>query len=142
MISNRKNVQPYLSLGSALFIVTLTDLIIVEGVFRPLQAWNLIWRWHLVFFLMFLTFTALLGLAYRKLILFSALTGIYLFLGIEDTLYYLLRDLSLPAKYLGITLLGVYEPSTLQVLAMNIVGGALIILCLTLNNKRKEKNLC
>ena len=49
--------------------------------------------------------------------------------GIEDTMFYALQS-TLPARYIGVEILGVWQPSLATALAFNLLG--LILICLFL----------
>jgi hypothetical protein len=49
--------------------------------------------------------------------------------GIEDTMFYLLQ-FKLPVRYVGVEILGVWEPSFATALTFNLLG--LVLICLLL----------
>ena len=116
--------------------LTLLDIIVVEGYYRPLEAWDRIWVWHVIYRTVFMLTPLFFAYCLKSFVPLA--TWIYFLFGLEDTAFYLLQG-SLPVKYLGIHVLGVWEPSMVQVLQLNFVG-LIIILVFTLTNWRLYVN--
>ena len=107
-----------------LFIMTLVDIVIVETLFRPTQAWQDIWIWHYFYVPLQFIIPLLVAWYFKSMIPTSAL--LFWHFGIEDTLFYAAQGY-LPEKYWGVEMLGLYEPSLIQGLIINSFGIILIL---------------
>ena len=110
----------------AFLLLTVLDLIVVEGYYRPNQAWSSIWIWHGVYLILYVGTSIAMSIKLRS---FMPLAIIVAFVfGIEDTVFYMLQ-FTLPARYLGVEILGIWQPSLTTGLAFNLLGLILIGLC-------------
>jgi hypothetical protein len=121
----------------ACLAITLTDIVVVEAYYRPLQDWGNIWQYHAFVFLP-LGLVLFAFCAKRNIWEGLAFAG-FMFFGLEDTLFYLLNPSfglrgQMPPKYWGVTILGVNEPSLLQIAVINVIGLALILALLKARN--------
>lgn len=118
--------KPFILLGSTLLFLTVIDILMVETVFSPLEAWSLIGFWHLTYFIII---SATLLLLYHTTKKSWYLVGGVLFFmfGLEDTLFYALQG-EQPEVYTGVSVLGVWEPSRTTVYLINLAGVLLIYL--------------
>ena len=107
------------------FILTLLDIIVVESYYRPSQAWDRIWVWHMIYRTIFII-TPLVG-SYFSRSLVPLVTLFFFLFGLEDTLFYALQGY-LPLQYSGISVLWFWEPSLNLVLQMNFLGLTAILL--------------
>ena len=95
---------------------------LLSGMLLPRNLWSSTlfadYHWFLFFGLQ-VTLPVLLATVLRNAapMVISVLT----LFGVEDTLYYLLQGY-LPSHYSGVAILGIYEPSLLLVLGINVVG--------------------
>lgn len=102
--------------------LTLLDIIVVESYYGPRGAWDRIWLWHYVYAVLWISLPLVLCVRLRRILPASVVVA-FLF-GIEDTAFYLLQLRS--PVYLGVAILGIWEP-TLQIgLALNLLGLAVI----------------
>ncbi len=105
------------------FVLVVLDIAVVESIFRPFKLWNAIWMWYIVF----ATLVIVLPIAVciwmqTHLPLYIPLLNAF---GLEDTAFYLLQ-LQLPTYYVGVSILGIWEPNRYTVLMLNLVGVALV----------------
>ena len=114
---------------TALFflLLTLLDIIVVESYYRPTGAWSSIWLWHSIYFILYVGIPILMSLRLRSLIPLSIIIAFTF--GIEDTMFYALQS-TLPARYIGAEILGVWQPSLATALTFNLLG--LVLICLFL----------
>ena len=110
-------------------LLTVLDIIVVEGYYRPNQAWSNIWIWHEIYFILYLATSVAMSLKLRSFIPLAIIVA-FIF-GIEDTVFYMLQ-FTLPARYLGVEILGVWEPSLTTGLAFNLLGLIVIGFCQSL----------
>jgi hypothetical protein len=113
--------------NSFVFIATLLDMIVVESYYRSTDAWDSIWLWHSIYLVLYLGIPILMSLKLRSFIPLSIIIAFAF--GIEDTTFYALQS-RLPAQYIGVEILSVWEPSLATALAFNLLG--LILICLFL----------
>ena len=89
------------------FSLTLLDIVVVEGYFRPMQAWNSILIWHMIYRIIFITIPLIACYFFRH---FAPLATWFFFIfGLEDTLFYALQGY-LPLNYPGVYVLWFWEP--------------------------------
>jgi phosphoglycerol transferase MdoB-like AlkP superfamily enzyme len=100
---------------------------VVESYYRPTDAWSSIWLWHIIYFILYVGIVIFMALRLRSLIPLSIIIA-FVF-GIEDTIFYALQS-TLPARYVGVEILGVWQPSSATALTFNLLG--LILICLFL----------
>ena len=110
----------------AFLLLTVLDIIVVEGYYRPNQAWGGVWIWHEVYFILYVGTSIAMSLKLRSFIPLAIIVA-FVF-GIEDTVFYMLQ-FTLPARYVGVEILGVWEPSLTTGLAFNLLGLMVIGLC-------------
>jgi len=108
-------------------LLTLLDIIVVESYYRPADAWTSIWLWHSLYFVLYVGIPVLMSMRLRSLIPVSVIIAFAF--GIEDTVFYALQS-TLPPRYIGVEILGVWEPSLATALTFNLLG--LIFICLFL----------
>ena len=101
------------------FGLTLLDIAVVEGYFRPMQAWESIIIWHVIYRTIFLTLPLIACYYFRHLAPLA--TWFFFIFGLEDTVFYALQGY-LPSYYPGISILWFWEPSLNLVLQINSVG--------------------
>ena len=115
------------------FALTILDIIIVETFYRPVcltsEDWQIIWKWHMIYGALIVMVPLFVAIKLRSLIPIG--TWLFFIFGLEDTLFYALQGY-LPLQYLGVSILGIWEPLLVQVLPINLVGFSLIIV-FTLN---------
>jgi hypothetical protein len=116
--------------------LTILDIVVVEGHYRPLEAWDRIWVWHLIYRTVFLLTPLFVAYCLNSFVPLA--TWFFFLFGLEDTLFYLLQGF-LPVQYLGVHVLGIWEPSMVQVLQLNFLG-LIIMLVFTLTNWRLYVN--
>jgi hypothetical protein len=97
---------------------------VVEFYFRPREAWDTIWFWHLVYFVLWTSLPLLLCVRLRRILPASVIVA-FLF-GIEDTMFYFLQMRSPSPVYLGVAILGIWEPTLQTGLALNLLGFIMI----------------
>ena len=107
-------------------LLTVLDIIVVEGYYRPTGSWGSIWFWHYLYFILYVGTSMFMALKLRSFIPLSIIVA-FVF-GVEDTLFYVLQ-FTLPASYVGVEILGVWEPNLTTGLIFNLVGLAVIGLC-------------
>ena len=107
-------------------LLTLLDIIVVEGYYRPTAAWGSIWFWHYLYFILYVGIPIFMALKLRSFVPLSMIVAFAF--GIEDTLFYVLQ-FRLPATYVGVEILGVWEPSFTTGLIFNLIGLTVIGLC-------------
>jgi len=110
----------------AFLLLTVLDIIVVEGYYRPNQAWSRVWTWHAVYFVLYVGTSVAMSLKLRSFVPLAIIVA-FVF-GIEDTVFYMLQ-FTLPARYLGVEILGVWQPSLTTGLAFNLLGLIAIGLC-------------
>ena len=119
------------------FSLTLLDIVVVEGYFRPMQAWNSILIWHMIYRIIFITIPLIACYFFRH---FAPLATWFFFIfGLEDTLFYALQGY-LPLNYPGVYVLWFWEPSLNLVLQMNFLG-LIAILLFGIYASKKSTNL-
>jgi len=101
------------------FSLTLLDIFIVETFYRPTQAWNTIWQYHIVYWTLIAASPIIAAYLTKSLIPLT--TYILFFFGVEDTLFYALQGY-LPETYWGVSIAGIWQPAASTVLVLNIVG--------------------
>lgn len=105
--------------------LTLLDILVVETIYRPAQAWNRIIIWHILYKIIFITVSLAASHFFRNL---APLTTLFFFLfGLEDTLFYALQGY-IPTQYPGVHVLWFWEPTLDLVLQVNLIGLATILL--------------
>lgn len=107
------------------FLLTLLDIIVVEGHYRPLQDWDRIWVWHRIHLTVFVITPLLMVYFLRSFVPLA--TWFFFHFGLEDTLFYALQGY-LPPHYYGISILGFWEPSLNLVFQINLLGLIAILL--------------
>jgi hypothetical protein len=104
--------------------LTLIDIMVVECYYRPRGAWDTVWLWHQIYFILWISLPLLLCGRLRRIVPASVIVA-FLF-GIEDTMFYLLQ-LHFPSPvYTGVAILGIWEPTLQTGLAVNLLGLAMI----------------
>ena len=107
------------------FGLTVLDILVVETFFRSEGLWDLIIFWHVPYWIAIFLFPLIFAYETKSYI---PLAGWLFFLfGLEDTLFYALQG-SLPVRYWGVMVMGVWEPSLWFVLQVNVVGLFLMVL--------------
>jgi hypothetical protein len=105
--------------------LTILDILVVETIYRPTQAWNSIIVWHIIYKIIFITIPLAASHFFRNL---APLTTLFFFLfGLEDTLFYALQGY-IPTQYPGVHVLWFWEPTLDTVLQANLIGLAIILL--------------
>lgn len=108
--------------------LTLLDIFVVETFYRPVcitsEDWQIIWKWHLIYVALIVTFPLLSAVKLRSFLPLGA--WLFFIFGLEDTLFYALQGY-LPNQYPGIQILGIWEPLLSQVLPINLLGMSLIL---------------
>ncbi|MFA5364561.1 MAG: hypothetical protein WC325_05195 [Candidatus Bathyarchaeia archaeon] len=104
--------------------MTILDIAVVESYYRPIQAWNSIWVWHLLYRTVFIVTPVIASYFMKSLIPLA--TWFFFLFGLEDTLFYAMQGY-LPPLYYGVNVLWFWEPSVTMVLQMNLVGLAAIL---------------
>lgn len=99
--------------------LTVCDIVAVELHYRPLGAWKRIWVWHCIF--LWSAFLIPLVISYFLKSVVPLGTWLFFGFGLEDTVFYGLQGY-LPDRFIGVSVLGVFEPSLLQVLVFNLIG--------------------
>lgn len=105
--------------------LTFLDIAVVESYYRPLQAWNSIIIWHLIYKTIFLTVPVIACYYFKTLAPLA--TWFFFIFGLEDTVFYALQG-CLPSYYPGVTVLWFWEPSLELVLQINSIGLLVILL--------------
>lgn len=100
-------------------LLTLLDIIVVEGYYRPTDAWGSIWVWHNIYAILYVGIPIIISLKLRSFIPISIIIAFAF--GIEDTTFYALQS-TLPAHYIGVEILGVWDPSVATALILNLMG--------------------
>jgi len=113
-------------------MLTLLDIIVVEGHYRPLSGWDRIWIWHTIYTTIFISTP--LFVAYFLKSFVPIATWFYFLFGLEDTVFYGLQGY-LPKQYPGIQILGIWEPQLNQVIQLNLLGLTIILAYLLMNWK-------
>ena len=100
-------------------VLVALDIAVVESIFRPSALWNKIWMWYLVFG----TLVVLLPLmvAARMQTHLPLYIPILVAFGLEDTAFYSLQ-LKMPTYYVGISILGIWQPDRGVALVLNLLG--------------------
>ena len=114
------------SVASLLLFLGLTglDIIVIESYYRPSGAWDTVWLWHQIYFILWTSLPILLSVRMRRILPVSVIVA-FIF-GIEDTMFYILQ-LHLPSPvYLGVAVLGVWEPTLRVGLGLNMLGFIMI----------------
>jgi len=120
--------------------MTLLDLAVVEGYYRPTEAWNSIWIYQYVYDAFWVLIPLALAIYHKSWIPLTL--PVAFFFGLEDTSFYLLT-LRLPSVYVGVTIAGVYwQPSLTTVLILNAIGLALVCCMAYAMTKRNQLSTC
>jgi len=116
------SVMRRVSVASLLLFLALTvvDIIVVESYYRPSGAWDTVWLWHQIYFILWASLPLLLCVRLRRILPASVILA-FLF-GIEDTMFYLLQLRSPSPVYLGVAIVGIWEPTLQTGLAVNLLG--------------------
>jgi hypothetical protein len=107
------------------FVLAALDIAVVEGIFRPFRLWNAIWLWNIVFWTMIIMLP--LTVALRMQTHLPLYIPLLVAFGVEDTAFYLLQ-LKLPVYYVGVSILGIWEPNRDIVLALNLVAVIIVLI--------------
>jgi hypothetical protein len=103
--------------------LVLLDIVVVESFFRPSSLWGTIWVWNIAYLTVILVATiAVAGWTRSHLPLYALVLFAF---GLEDTAFYSLQ-LKAPAYYVGVSILGIWEPQRNLVLTLNLLGLALV----------------
>jgi hypothetical protein len=94
--------------------------------------------YHEVFFALWVFIVVLLAYKYRSILPLSIIVAG--FFGIEDATFYLLQ-LKLPSTYLGVEVLGVWQPPRSMVLFINTFGLLIILLMWVADISRVERGV-
>ena len=105
--------------------LTVLDIVVVEGYYRPRNAWSTINQYHVIWDMLYLATGIVAAILLRHPMPFFTISVGFAF-GLEDTLYYLLQD-KLPTIYTGINILWFSEPTRFTVLALNVFAIALVL---------------
>ena len=122
-----------ISVASLLLFLALTvvDIMVVESYYRPNGAWNQVWVWHQIYFILWTSLPILLCIRLRRIIPASVIVA-FLF-GIEDTMFYLLQLRSPSPVYFGVAILGIWEPTLQAGLTANLLGLMMIAIVVELD---------
>ena len=111
--------------ASLFFGLVILDIVVVESVFRPSALWNEIWVWNIIFWTLIVALPIAVAIRMRShLPLFIPLLVAF---GLEDTAFYLLQ-LQLPMYYVGVSILGVWEPNREVVFMLNLLGMSIAVI--------------
>jgi len=113
----------------AFLLLTLLDIIVVEGYYRSTGAWASVWVWHSIYTVLYLGIPIIVSLKLRSFIPISIIIAFTF--GLEDTTFYALQ-FTLPTHYIGVEILGVWEPSLATALIFNLIGFIVIFLYLVI----------
>jgi len=105
--------------ASLFFVLVVLDIVVVESLFRPSALWNEIWVWNIVFWTLIVVLPIAVAIRIRThLPLYIPLLVAF---GLEDTAFYLLQ-FQLPMYYVGVSILGIWEPGRDVVFMLNLLG--------------------
>ena len=110
--------------------LTLVDIVVVEGYYRPAGAWNTIWVWHTIFDIFAFVMPCLIALRFRTRL--PLLVPVLCAFGVEDTAFYWLQ-LRWPTTYTGVFILWLWAPPIQLVLPINLIGIALAYAIVTVS---------
>jgi hypothetical protein len=126
MTEQRKTVaNSWFVLTAICVFLTILDIGVVESYYRPIQAWDSIWVWHMIYRAIFIVTPVIASYFMKSLIPLA--TWFFFLFGLEDTLFYAFQGY-LPQCYYGVSVLWFWEPSVTLVLQLNLVGLAAIML--------------
>jgi hypothetical protein len=101
-------------------LLTLIDITVVESYYRPSRAWDTIWLWQQIYAILWTSLPLLLCVRLRRILPASVIVA-FVF-GVEDTMFYFLQLRSPSPVYLGVAILGIWEPTLETGLAVNMLG--------------------
>jgi len=108
-----------------LFVLTGLDILVVEGYYRQTGTWDTILMWHLPFWWIgCISLPIILAFVVRSIIPLWITVAVLLF-GVEDTLFYAVQ-FHLPDKYVGVGILGIWEPSLFIGVMLTSIGLSLL----------------
>lgn len=106
------------------FVLVALDIVVVESIFRPSALWSEIWMWNIVFGTLVIVLP--LMVAARMQTHLPLYIPILVAFGLEDTAFYSIQ-LKMPAYYVGISILGIWEPKRDAALVLNLLGVLVVV---------------
>jgi len=105
------------------FALVVLDIVVVEGIFRPAGLWNVIWLWNIIFWTVIILLP--ITVAIRLQTHLPLYVPLLVAFGLEDTAFYMLQ-LRLPMYYVGVSILGIWEPNRDIVLMLNLFAVVIV----------------
>lgn len=106
------------------FVLVALDIVIVESIFRPSALWNKIWMWYIVFGTLVIVLPLMVAAGMQTHL--PLYIPILVAFGLEDTAFYSLQ-LKMPTYYVGISILGIWEPKRDVALILNLLGVLIVV---------------
>lgn len=103
--------------------LVVVDIAVVETIFRPSNLWGMIWMWNIVFRTVLIVVP--LVTAWRMRSHFPLYIPLLSVFGLEDTAFYSLQ-LKWPAYYVGVSVLGIWQPDSSLALMLNLLGVTMV----------------
>jgi len=119
-------------------IITAFDILIVEGLFRPLALWNEIHIYHQALWCFLVPCLIAFISALTKNVFFVAYSIAMCYCGLEDILYFVFQLKAPPPSYPWLSFPHA-NPSCFELLALSITAIAIIFVLEQISNKKRCK---